>query len=85
VSVDEFQNRAIAESIREHLMGDQRLAGQCIEVSAMDGYIQIMGCLDTEEQKQLALNLARGMAGVRNVEDRIKVRRPTSPFSECCE
>ena len=72
--MDEHKNRALLESVREQLMNDTRLAGQSITVTASGGYIQVVGVVDTEEHRQLALNLARGMAGVRNVEDRIEVR-----------
>jgi osmotically-inducible protein OsmY len=74
LEMEEHRNRALLESVREHLMGDVRLAGQSIYVTANAGYIQVVGVVDTEEHKHVALELARGMAGVRNVEDRIEVR-----------
>jgi osmotically-inducible protein OsmY len=83
--MESFRSRAIAELVQEHLMGDQRLAGQMIVVCAANGHIEITGCVDTEEHKQLALALARGVPGVRSVEDHIKVRKPATPFSEVCE
>lgn len=72
--MEAHKDRALLESVREHLMKDQRLAGQSIDVVAVGGYIQIGGVVDTEEHKQLALDMARGVAGVHNVEDRIEVR-----------
>ena len=68
------KNRALLESVRQHLMQDTRLAGQSINVTASGGFIEVVGVVDTQEHKQLALDLARGMAGVHNVEDRIEVR-----------
>ena len=68
------ENRALLEAVREQLMRDMRLAGQPIDVTASGGYIEIVGIVDSEEHKQLALDLARGIAGVRNVQDRIEVR-----------
>lgn len=72
--MEDHRNRALLESVREQLMRDTRLSGQSINVTASGGYIQVVGTVDSEEHKQLALDLARGMAGVRNVEDRITVR-----------
>jgi len=65
---------ALIEIVRRHLMQDQRLAGQSICVSSYNGYIQVSGCVDTEEHKRLALDLASGVVGVRGVEDHIEVR-----------
>ncbi|MBI2844107.1 MAG: BON domain-containing protein [Armatimonadetes bacterium] len=64
----------LAEDVRGHIMDDVRLAGQSIEVTATDGYIEITGCVDAEEDKELAVELARGVPGVRGVEDKIEVR-----------
>ncbi|MEN6371257.1 MAG: BON domain-containing protein [Armatimonadota bacterium] len=69
-----LRNRALAESVRQHLMEDDRLGGQSLEVVASGGFIQVIGRVDTEEQKELALKLAKGVMGVRDVEDRIVVR-----------
>lgn len=76
--MEEHKNRALLESVRDQLMRDTRLAGQSITVTASGGYIQVVGTVDTEEHKQLALDMARGMAGVRNVEDRLEVRGTTT-------
>jgi osmotically-inducible protein OsmY len=72
--MEAHRNRALLESVREQLMKDTRLAGQSINVTASGGYIQVIGVVDTEEHKQLALNIACGIVGVRNIEDRIEVR-----------
>ncbi len=73
--MEEHRNRALLESVREQLMRDQRLAGQAIEVTASRGYVELRGLVDSFEHKQLALDLARGVPGVRNVEDHIDVRK----------
>jgi len=72
--LEAHKDRALLEAVRNHLMKDQRLSGQSINVTASGGFIQITGVVDTEEQKQLALDMARGFIGVRTVEDHIKVR-----------
>ncbi|MDO8684961.1 MAG: BON domain-containing protein [Armatimonadota bacterium] len=74
--MDAHRNRALLESVRQHLMEDQRLAGQSLTVTSSAGHIQIIGSVDTEEQKRLAIDLARGVVGVRDVIDRIDVREP---------
>lgn len=72
--MEDFRNRALMESVRRHLMEDDRLGGQSLNVVSCGGFIQIVGRVDTQEQKVLALELAKGVVGVRNVEDCIVVR-----------
>lgn len=81
-AMEEHRNRALLETVREQIMRDTRLAGQSITVTSSGGSVQIVGVVDTEEHKQLALDLARGMAGVINVEDRIEVRHTAFGHSE---
>ena len=71
-------DRALHELVRQHLMRDQRLAGQSLEITSYEGDIEIIGTVDTEEHKQLALELARGFVGVCCVADHIEVRESAS-------
>lgn len=68
-------NWALIIIVRSHLQEDKRLAGQPIDVISSDGYIKLVGRCDTREQKRLAVMLAQGIVGVRNVEDQIQVRK----------
>ena len=72
--MDTLKDRALLESVRRHLMQDQRLAGQTLSVSSCNGFVEVAGCVDSEEHKQLALDLASGVVGVRGVENKIEVR-----------
>ena len=73
--MDALKDRALIESVREHLMKDKRLAGQSIDVTASEGYIQIVGVVDSEEHRHIALELACGIAGVHHVEDLLEVHK----------
>jgi osmotically-inducible protein OsmY len=55
-------------------MEDKRLSGQSIEITASNGYIQVLGTVNTDEDRQLAIQLAQGVPGVRYVEDRLELR-----------
>ncbi len=72
------RNRALLESVRAHVMNDQRLAGQIINITASEGDIEVTGIIDTEDNRQLALALAAGVIGVHSVKDHIDVH------SFCC-
>jgi len=75
--MEDIKDRALMECVRSHLMEDDRLGGQSLEVTASRGFIQIIGRVDSKEQTQLALELAKGVIGVRGVEDCIEVRDDT--------
>lgn len=72
--MDAVRDRALLESVRQRLMEDTRLAGQSIEVIASGGYIEVVGTVDSEEDRKLALHLAEGVAGVRRVANKLQVR-----------
>lgn len=72
--MEAHRDRALAESVRQNLQEDRRLAGQMINITAHSGHIRITGTVNTRENKELALKRARGVAGVRNVEDFMDVR-----------
>lgn len=69
-----LHDQMLVELVRAHIQGDTRLAGQCIDVSSSEGEIVLMGCADTEEQKELACEMAKGVSGVKQVRNRISTR-----------
>lgn len=72
--MEALRDRALLESVRTRLMEDTRLAGQPIEVTASDGYIQLLGGVESDNEKTLAEEIAEGVPGVRAVENRLEVR-----------
>lgn len=72
--MDAIQDIMLEEQVRNHLMQDQRLAGQAISVTANEGFVQLIGVVDSDEHKHLAIEMAEGVPGVHAVEDRIEVR-----------
>lgn len=68
---------ALLSIIRDTLMRDERTAGQTIDVLVSEGLVVLFGRCDEEHQAQVAVTLAKGLVGVRDVLDRIE-RRPIS-------
>ena len=66
---------ALSQSVWRVLSQDSRLPAQCAQVEAQEGYIVLIGCVETDDQKRLAEVLAQGVSGVRHVENRLEVRR----------
>lgn len=67
---------AMTQLIRERLQNDRRTAGLTVDIVCTDGSISLIGSADNDEQRDTAVWLVEGMAGVRSVLDQIIVRRP---------
>ena len=70
-----IQDEALAEMVRQALMNDKRIGGQAIAARVTDGEVFLKGIVDTEEQRELALMVIGGIAGVRHINtDELRVR-----------
>ena len=81
MSAMSIENEALVAVIRDRLLQDRRVAALAIDVRCCEGFVSLVGCVDTVEQKELAVQLVRGMVGVRSVEDELVVRGPTSELA----
>jgi len=70
-----LREHAIAIIIRSKLAEDTRTSGQTIDVYVADGDIQLIGVVDSELQRITAEELVKGLPGVRQVVDNIRIRR----------
>lgn len=69
-------NDALMNLIRSRLASDSRLAALAIDVCCSEGFVSLIGRVDSAYQKRLAVELVTGLAGVRNVADRLEVMHP---------
>ena len=72
-----IRNQALVAVIRDRLMADGRISALAIDVSCAEGFVCLIGSVDTAEQRDLAVELVTGMVGVRNVQDELFVRTST--------
>lgn len=77
-----LREHAIAIIIRTKLAEDTRTGGQTIDVYVADGDIQLVGIVDSESQRLTAEELVRGLPGVREVVDNLRIRRLAAVLSE---
>ena len=70
-----IQDEALAGRVRNALAQDKRLGGQAIAVRVAAGEVSLKAIVDTDEQRDLARLVVRGIPGVRqlNVEE-LRVR-----------
>lgn len=70
-----IQDEALAGTVRNAIAQDKRIGGQAIAVRVAQGEAFLKGIVDTEEQQELAVMVARGVPGVRAVNaDELRVR-----------
>lgn len=73
-----IQDEALAGMVRNAIAQDKRIGGQAIAVRAGHGEVSLKGIVDEEEQRELAMLIARGVSGVRHVNiDELRVREVT--------
>ena len=68
-------DEALGQTIRARLQQDRRTAGVTVDVNCCDGCICLVGNVDSNEQKEAAVFLVEGLAGVRSITDQIIVRQ----------
>ena len=69
-----LDNSAISGKIKSQLLGSSLTAGTSIDVESYKGTVILSGFVKTDEQKERALEIAKGTKGVRDVKDAIYVR-----------
>ena len=73
-----IQDEALAGMVTNAIAQDKRICGQAIAVRVADGEVSLKGIVDEEEQRELAVLVARGIFGVRNVNiEELRVREAT--------
>ena len=75
----EVRELVMAGIIRSRLTEDRRTGGQAIDVLVTNGDIYLMGRVDSDDQREAAEMIVRGLVGVRGIVDNIVVRGPRLP------
>lgn len=70
-----IQDEALAGRVRNAISQDKRIGGQAIAVRVAQGEVSLKGIVDTDEQREIAMMVTRGIPGVRHVNvDELRVR-----------
>lgn len=67
----------IEQQITQQFTGDPKLEGANLRVQVDEAAIVLSGTVNTAEQHDLAMQIARSHAGDRNVMDKIKIKQQT--------
>jgi hyperosmotically inducible protein len=63
----------VTTKVKSKFVGDKGLKGSNIDVSTTGGIVTLTGTVTTEVQKKRAITLAKGIKGVKDVEDKTTV------------
>jgi osmotically-inducible protein OsmY len=73
--VNTVRQEAITQIVRARLCSDVRTCGQTIDIIVNDDLVELVGVCDTDEQRAAARMIVLGTHGVRDVNDRLQLRR----------
>jgi hyperosmotically inducible protein len=68
----------ITSRVKAALLQDIYVGGLDIEVQTHQGHVQLGGFAPDEDQRQRAESIARGIRGVKSVENNIRVRQESN-------
>lgn len=64
---------ALAGAVKAALEADKAVGAQTIDVTAKDGAVTLWGTVPQAERRTLAVKIARGVPGVKSVQDNLQV------------
>jgi osmotically-inducible protein OsmY len=69
----------LATAVHEALAKDRRVDAQQVRVQANDGTVRLLGEVNTNEERAAAGKIAKGVRGVRRVENQLTVAARVAP------
>jgi len=73
-----IDNSAVTAKVKTALVDDPSVSAMQVKVKTFKGVVQLSGFVDTPQQKQRAEEIARGIDGVREVQNNISVKSEVS-------
>jgi len=64
---------ALAGAVKAALEADKAVGAQTIDVTAKDGAVTLWGTVPQADRRALAVKIARGVPGVKSVQDNLQV------------
>jgi hyperosmotically inducible protein len=71
-----IEDGVVTARVRAALIEDPLTSQHHIDVATFKGQVKLSGFVETDEARERALNLAREIAGAKNVQDLMQVRVP---------
>ncbi|BBA33247.1 uncharacterized protein sS8_1287 [Methylocaldum marinum] len=74
-----MSDTAITAKVKSALLADQSTSGLAIQVETEKGVVQLSGFVDSAMEKEKAADIARGVEGVKDVKNDIRVGGKETP------
>lgn len=68
----------IATTVKTKMIGDEFVKARHIDVDVLNGIVYLIGVVETASQKRMAADIARGVAGVRRVENQLLIGKTST-------
>ncbi len=67
----------ISTTVKSRMIGDEFVKARHIDVDVLNGVVFLIGVVESDSQKRMAGDIARGVDGVRKVENQLSVGKTT--------
>lgn len=78
----EIDDSTITTKVKSALLGDDTVKGLDIQVETSKGEVQLSGFVDSQDQIDRAVTVAKGVEGVKNVNNKMEVKAGESTVGE---
>ncbi|MCF6248662.1 MAG: BON domain-containing protein [Desulfobacula sp.] len=73
-----LDDMTIFTTIKTKMIGDEFVKARNIDVDVLNGVVYLIGVVESASQKRMAVDIARGVEGVRRVEDQLVIGKTSA-------
>ncbi|MFH2058070.1 MAG: BON domain-containing protein [Pseudomonadota bacterium] len=73
-----FDDSVISSTVKSRMISDDFVKARYIDVDVLNGVVYLIGVIESASQKRMAADIARGVEGVRKVENQLVVGKTSA-------
>lgn len=73
-----IDDTVISSTVKTKMIGDEFVKARYIDVDVLNGVVYLIGVVESASQKRMAADIARGVDGVKGVENQLVVGKTTA-------
>ncbi len=73
-----LDDSVISTSVKTKMIGDEFVKARHVDVDVLNGVVFLIGVVESASQKRMAADIARGVEGVRRVENQLVIGRTSA-------
>ena len=70
-----FNDSVISTTAKSRMISDEFVKARYIDVAVLNGVVYLTGIVESSAQKRMAADIARGVEGVRRIENQLAVEK----------